>query len=301
MWDGIGTMWDGIRSTRAIVRLRLMLRRGRPVQPRRTRSLGRTLPALAVAGLLAGVIGCTTERTPIISSLLTGNWVLQTTPNAGTTPFTSLSGFMNQETQNYGVSNTVTAALEAQPSTCYLGADLIPLQGNVTGTTLGLRSFDVNGQYLSIKGTSDSTGTHLTGTYTISGGCANRAAGTFTGTRYAIFKGTYAGSVAGGTGRSLQITVAQNTLGTGSGNFFVSGSAAFTGFTCFTTGTMASSVGSIIGNAVQLDFTTNDVNGSHVLLSGTIDPTASALTVTSGQVTGGNCSGSLGTATLNLQ
>lgn len=246
-------------------------------------------------------IGCTTERIPIVSTSLTGNWVLQTTPNAGTTPFTSLSGFMDQLTQNYAVNNTVTAALEAQPSTCYLGADLIPLEGHINGDSLGLRSFNVNGQYLTLLGTSDSTGTHLTGTYSVSGGCANGAAGTFTGVRYAIFKGTYAGGFPGAAGRSMQMSVSQNTLGTGSGNFFVGGSATFTGFPCFTSGTMASTVGSIIGNTVQLDFTTNDVSGSHLLLAGTIDPTAGTFTVTTTQVTGGSCSGSLGQATLTLQ
>jgi hypothetical protein len=267
----------------------------------RWRCLSRGIvPALAAA-MLATATGCTTARTPIISSSLTGNWVLETTPNAGTTPFTSLAGFMDQVTQNYGVSNTVTAALEAQPSTCYLGAELIPLEGHVAGTTVGLRSFDVNGQFLTIAGTSDSTGTHLTGTYSVSGGCANGAAGSFTGVKYAIFKGTYAGTLAGSPSRSLQVVVSQNVLGTGSGTFFVSGSAALSGFSCFSSGSMASTAGSIIGNAVQLDFTTNDINGAHILLSGTIDPTASNFTVSGIQVTGGGCSGSLGSATLTLQ
>lgn len=277
--------------------LRLRSRAGR-LTPCRARL------ALFSAGaglLLAAIDGCTTQRTPIVSTSLTGNWVLQTTPNAGTTPFTSLAGFIDQETQTYAASNSITAALEAHPSTCYLGADLIPLTGALSGTSLGLYSFDVNGQYLKVSATSNSAGTALTGTYSVAGGCANGAAGTFSGTKYAVLKGTYAGSLTSDSARTLQLTLAQNVLGTGSGYFFVSGSATFGGFSCFTSGTMASTEGSIIGDAVQLDFTTNDAAGSHLLLTGTIDQTATTLTVASGTVTGGSCSGSLGQAILKLQ
>jgi hypothetical protein len=256
---------------------------------------------IASLALLLGPVGCTTERTPIIRTSLTGNWVLETTPTSSISPFTSLAGFINQETMTYAASNNVTAALEAHPDTCYLGADLIPLVGTVKGVTLGLYSFDVNGQYVSISGTSDSSGSHLTGTYSIAGGCANGAAGTFTGTRYAVLTGTYAGTFSVHSGDTVQMALTQNVLGTGSGNFFVSGTATFAGITCFTSGTMTGGTGSIIGNTVQLDFTTNDANGSQVLVSGTIDPTADTFTVSTATVSGGSCAGSLGQATLTLQ
>jgi hypothetical protein len=279
-----------------------------PVFPRIQNVLSKVSPlcrflvgVIASVALLLGPIGCTTERTPIIRTSLTGNWVLETTPTSSISPFTSLSGFINQETMNYAASNAVTAALEAQPDTCYLGADLIPLSGTVKGVNLGLHSFDVNGQYLTISGTSDSNGSHLTGTYSVAGGCANRAAGTFTGTRYAVLTGSYAGTFSANRAYAVQMTLTQNVLGTGSGNFFVSGTATFAGISCLTSGTMTGGAGSIIGNTVQLDFTTNDANGAQVLVSGTIDPTAKIFTVSTATVNGGSCAGSLGQATLTLQ
>ncbi len=251
--------------------------------------------------LLLIPIGCTTQRTPIISTTLTGNWVLETTPTSSIAPFTSLSGFINQETTKYGASNSLTAALEAQPDTCYLGADLIPLVGTVKDVTVGLHSFDVNGQYLTINGTGDSSGTTLTGTYSISGGCAKGAAGTFTGTRYAVLTGNYSGTFSGGSADTVQMSLTQNVLGTGSGNFFISGTATFAGISCFNSGTMTGGDGSIIGNTVQLTFTTNDPNGAQVLVSGTINTAADTFTVSAATVNGGGCAGSLGQAALTLQ
>lgn len=263
--------------------------------------------------LSAVLTGCTTSGTPILGGVgggggtnptyhsLTGNWVLQITPTAGGSQFTQLAGFINEATSASGGKYSTTAAFQDQPSSsCYTGADFIPLYGNVTGTaTLFLYSFDVEGQFVTINATGDATLTHMTGTYSIGGGCADGASGTLTGTRYAVLKGTYSGALTGNSGESVQLTVAQNTAGTGRGNFFVSGSAVFQGFSCFTSGTMAASAGSIVGNAVQLAFTAND--GSTVTFSGTIDPTASTMTITSTQVQGGSCAGSLGGATLTLQ
>jgi hypothetical protein len=180
------------------------------------------------------------------------------------------------------------------------GYTFIPLEGTVQGTAVGLHSFSVNGQYVTITATKNTKATQLTGTYSVSGGCANGAAGNITGTRYAILNGAYAGTIAGG-GQSIQVNVAQNTQGTGSGNFFVSGSATFAGISCFTTGTMAAENGSIIGNTVVLNFATNDPNGAQAVLTGQIDPAADTLTLSSVDVTGGSCAGSLGGATLTLQ
>jgi hypothetical protein len=256
---------------------------------------------------MGGFSGCTTAGYPTNGStpppagyaFLTGNWVFQTTPSSGGTPFTGLAGFINEESQNPGVNDVATAALMAMPGGCYQGADTIPLQGTVQASTLGLRSFDVNGQYVTINATKDAKADQLTGTYSVSGGCANGDAGTITGTRYAVLTGSYAGST--GSGQGLQVTLAQNVQGTGSGTFFVGGTGTFTGFSCFTTGTMAASNGSVIGNAVMLTFATNDAGGGQLVLTGTIDQAAATLTLTSVDVTGGSCAANLGGATLTKQ
>jgi hypothetical protein len=298
-----------LRVSSGFVRLQFIRRKPVLLVKRERRSFMRLDLATVLTGLLVALVGCTTARTPFSGSttppptgytFLTGNWVIQTTPTSSPTPFTGLSGFIDEQDQNAGTNDALTAALEANPSNCYLGADAIPLEGTVQGTAVGLHSFSVNGQYVTITATKNTKATQLTGTYSVSGGCANGAAGNITGTRYAILNGAYAGTIAGG-GQSIQVNVAQNTQGTGSGNFFVSGSATFAGISCFTTGTMAAENGSIIGNTVVLNFATNDPNGAQAVLTGQIDPAADTLTLSSVDVTGGSCAGSLGGATLTLQ
>jgi hypothetical protein len=263
------------------------------------------LACLAASIFLLAVSACSTARTPLDGSQFAsvdGNWVFTMTTTSGAAPFSALDGYINDE-----ANGTVTAAFQAQvsqqDSPCYLGAETLPLQGALTGTQLGLYSFSDNGQYLSVTGTENSTGTQLTGTFKISGGCAKNVSGTLTGTHYDVLNGTYSGAFAANSSYSAQLTLQQNTLGTGSGNFFVGGSAAFTGISCFTSGTMPQTQGSIIGNAVQLQFTTNETGASSstVSITGTIDPLAKTLTVTSSSITGGNCAGNLGTGTFSLQ
>ena len=300
-----------LRGCSGFVRVQILRRREAGKVRAERRAFLRLDAATVVTGLLIALVGCTTAGTPINGSgttpppegyqFLTGNWVFQTSATSSVNPFTGLSGYINEQDQNPGTSDALTAALMAQAGSCYTGADSIPLDGTVANTAVTMRSFSVNGQYVSVKATSNAAANMLTGTYTVSGGCANGAAGTITGTRYAVLNGNYSGALTANSGQNVQISVQQNTDGTGAGNFFVAGTATFGGISCFTTGTMAAQNGSIIGNAVSLTFTTNDVNGSKAVLTGTIDPTAATLTLSSLAVTGGDCAGSLGGGTLALQ
>lgn len=281
-----------------------------------------TLFGLVLAGALGGLMGCTTSGQPGSAGgsgsgsggsgsgagyvYLTGNWQFQTTTTTAPVPFTSLAGFINEQSDKPGVNDLTTAALQAQPSSCYLGAPVIPLgapvipmQGATQGTALGLRSFSVNGQYLTLNATKDATATHLNGTWVVNGGCANGAAGTISGTRYAPLNGTFSGAISGSPpAKTLQLSLLQYDAGTGDGVFPVTGSATMTGFTCFTSGTLASTDGSVIGSSAVLTFSTNDMGGAKMVLTGSFDPTAKTLTLSSVQVNGGSCSGSYGGATL---
>ncbi len=263
-----------------------------------------------MSGVLGGLAGCATTGHPGSGGggsnpgyvYLTGNWQIETTNTTAPVPFTSLGGFINEQGDNPGVDDLTTAALLAKPGDCYLGAPTIPLQGATQGDHLGLHSFSVNGQFVTISATKDATATHLTGTYTVSGGCANGAAGTISGTKYAPLTGTYAGPINGSSpAKTLQLTLSQYTTGTGDGVFLIGGSAVFNGFTCFTQGTMPSTSGSVSGSSATLTFNTNDMSGAQVVLTGTFDPAAKTLTLSSVQVTGGSCSGPVGGATLTLQ
>jgi hypothetical protein len=142
----------------------------------------------------------------------------------------------------------------------------------------------------------------FSGTYSITGGCADGATGTASGTQYAALQGTYSGSIDGNSPpETLNLNVAQYTQGTGDGAFLTSGTATFSGISCFSQGTLAAQNGTVIGNVVNLTFNTNDPGGAQLNVVGTIDTAAKTLTLTTIQVNGGSCPGSLGTAALTLQ
>lgn len=246
--------------------------------------------------------GCATikipnDRSPAPSTGLTGNWQFQVSPTGGPVPFTSLAGFINETEGNSTDGNPVTAVLQAVPSTCFLGTTIIPLQGTVKTDDLNLRSFSIVGQFVTLTATEDSTFTHLNGTYNVGGACADGAAGTITGVRYSPLTGTYAGSITGSNPpKTLSLSLTQSSEGQGDGSFLVSGTAAFNGISCFTRGTVTGPDSHIVGEAVSLTLTTE--NNAQVVLSGTIDSAARTLSLSSMQVNGGSCSGSLGAASL---
>ncbi len=273
--------------------------------------LSRISSGLALLAFIGSMVGCTTSGFPLTGgtppptgyAFLTGNWVIQATSPSNSNPFTSLDGYVDEQSGDVGVNDLTTAALQAQqPSSCYLGATLIPLQGALQATSLGLRSFSVNGQFVTVTATKDATASHLTGTYSISGGCADGVTGTLTGTKYGVLTGIYKGSVSVNIpAETIQLTLAQNVNGSGEGLFLETGSAIFTGFSCFTKGTIASGASSIIGNQVSLDIATDDASGAKLLLTGTLNTAANLLSISSGTITGGSCAGPVSAASLALQ
>lgn len=253
--------------------------------------LWQAILALFCTGLLSGcggTVGTSLGQNSSIS--LTGNWQLVATATNGTPAFSNFAGFINQP-----LNGGLTAVFQVEPGTCYLGATTVPTSGTVTGTDVSLSSFSVNGQYIYITSTVNATNDQLTGTYQINGGCANGGTGTITGTRYAPLSGTYKGML-GSSSRTATLSLTQGALGNGSGYSPVTGSATFSGISCFTTATLGANDGTVLGSAAQLTFTATD--GETVTLIGSINPVADSLSISSGTVSGGACSGPLGTGAL---
>lgn len=231
---------------------------------------------------------------------LSRNWSFTATPTKGgsTTPYT-VSGVIDEQPGSGG-SHYVTSVLQIG-SPCYAGSEIVPSDGSVTGTRIQTSSFNVASQVLSLDAQKDSTATHLSGTYAITGGCANGESGNISGQSYSALSGSYSGTLQGQAAKSITLNVTQEPFGTGVGTFVVSGTARFTGFSCFTQGTLGTTDAYVRGNAVTLLFNANDPQGAQVTLSGTIDAAAATFTVTSATVTGGTCAGSLGNVTLTKQ
>jgi hypothetical protein len=234
------------------------------------------------------------------SSSLNGNWEIQLSSPSGAVPFASIAGEIATEGSLSGTTTPMIASLQlSQPSSCFAGPALVPFEGTLQTTALNLYSFAINGQYVDITATANSTGSQLTGTYSVSNGCGNGYTGNINGIKYSPLTGTYVGPIVGGpTTASLSTALTQSGNANGNGTFPVSGTVTFTGVPCFTQGTMASTAGSVIGNSVNLVFDTNETGGSQVTLTGTFDPTGVTITATTVSVSGGSCSGSLGTATI---
>ena len=82
---------------------------------------------------------------------ITGNWQFTATAKSGTAPFTMLSGFVNESSNEPGVNDFTTASFQVHSSTCYSGSSNLFLSGAVTGTHVGLSSFPVEDQVLTIS------------------------------------------------------------------------------------------------------------------------------------------------------
>ena len=267
--------------------------------------LARAVAAMAATFAMAGcgVIGYTISSTPVPpgSDTLTGNWEIAVTTTSGSSPFSSLSGAILQEAPLPNGQSPVVAELRTvAPTSCYLGLTTVPLQGNMSSTSLSLVSLSVAGQYLTLTGGNGSTAENLSGSFSIFGGCADGVKGTLLGTKIAAMSGTYTGALNAGSspGGTISLTLAQDSFSDGLGNFHVQGSATFSGVSCFSGGTVQAIESMISGQHVLLTITTNETGGSTVTLAGTLDPAGTTLTLTSIQVTSGGCSGSMGTATL---
>lgn len=282
-------------------------------RPSLRRHLPRALVAAAALSLSLLVTGCGgtvavpgggggTPPAPVPGYLfLTGNWEFQITPDTGTNaPFTSMAGFINEQGQNPGNFDQSTAVFQVAPAAgCYNNIPVVPMTGNVQGASASYSSFSVDGQYFSLKMARNTAGDQLTGTYKDSGGCVKGVTGTVAGTRYLPLTGTYAGSIGSNApAPTVSLTTSQGSQGTGSGTTQLGGNATFTGFTCFTKGSISTPDSYVLGSTVVLTVNTNDPTNAQAILTGTFDSAATTITIASVNVSSGSCSGNYGTATL---
>ena len=271
---------------------------------RRVASRIAILPCVAAAVVMLSLSGCGPDRYILATTpenvSLTGNWQITATTNSGMQPFTALTGSILQATAQSNGDFPIFWILQAvQPDSCFLGAATVPLEGNLTGSSFTLLSLSDSGQYLNVSGTKASTGATLTGSFTIDNGCANGVQGSLSGTKIAPLTGSYSGPWTVGSGaNTLSLTLTQDSFADGFGYFHLHGSAAFAGLSCFSAGTVQSTGSTISGEQVQLTITTNEATPSSVLITGTLNPTATSLTLSSIQVVSGGCAGNAGTATL---
>ena len=252
----------------------------------------------------AGVVGSADSgaatTTVAANPNATGNWQLVMTPTSGGTLFPTLSGYIGDDVSDTTASKYTTEELLANgASGCFIGTNPIVGFGSVDGAQLSTSSVTVNGQSVLLAGTLNGTSSSMIGTYSVQGGCASGATGTFAGTRYSNVDGTFSGTVDGTSpAAGVQLNLSQDGVGNANGVFEITGSASFTGFACFNSGTLSQPNGYVTGSTISLTFSTNDPTGAQAVLQGTIDAGAGEMTITGFQVTSGSCAGTYGKAIL---
>ena len=275
--------------------------------PFRQRPAGACSVWLLVLPILLCVSGCATTpqpQTPPASPAgdLTGNWQATVSSSTGS-PVSAFAGSV-AETGSTSDSGQYTLAILQFQGPCFTASPLVPMQGNLKATVLGLNSYTVNGQGVNIQATANATGTALAGTYSVQGGCANGATGSFSAARYTALTGTYAGqvAVAGSPANKAVLTLTQGTDPTGSGTFLLTGTLSLAGTGCSLNATAATSMANAVrGSQAALSLSATDGSGGVATISGTFDPAASIFTPAVFTVQGGSCAGSYASSPLPRQ
>ena len=263
----------------------------------KTNSIGIVTQVIFSACLVA-MFGCATTPSGTTSAVtttntkgnITGNWQGTLTPAAGTPQLNTLSGAINQ----YGASGTAgqfTSGVFHIGADCFVASPIVPTEGEVNATAVTLDSYGVNQQFFHLQAQSSADASTFQGTYTVDGGCADGAHGSIAAVRYSALSGTYQSA-------ATMLTVNQDAAATGSGTFLLSGTAKFTGNSCFTAATATEqAVNYVQGSTVHLTLQTNDTAGATYTLTGTANPAADTISDAQYLISGGKCDGQQGSLT----
>jgi hypothetical protein len=198
--------------------------------------------------------------TPPEALNITGNWQFTATPtDPGTLPVT-IAGSINQS------NSALDGLMHVQDSNCFDQLNIVSLTGALTDGNVLLASTSVDGQVITLAGSvSTKTGfpNTFTGTYEISGGCANNEHGNVTGYSVDGIIGVWYGNLT--TSGGVDIHWGTDKLGqvgvSSEGSFGLTGNFSFDG-ACFTAGALTPGTfptpSFIMGTSVALDIPTGN-------------------------------------------
>jgi hypothetical protein len=196
---------------------------------------------------------------PVQSQNTSTNWQISTTStlSSGTPPAT-IAGTIIQS------NGTVAGAVHVDGWTCFDFQTAVDLAGTVTDGNISVTSEPVNGQVLTLTGKiikKNNFPDLFSGTYAVSGGCADGDQGNISGVTVYSLTGNWAGNLTTSGGGNIHWN-AQLVQGNADseGSFGLSGAITFD--TCFGTGTMTSgafpSPSFILGQSVNLEIKTSN-------------------------------------------
>lgn len=238
---------------------------------------------------------------PPVVPAMNGNWEILANSQVANTTYEGGGSFSTNGT-------AVTGTLHFVNSSCYWGSQNgatifydIPITGTLSSKgNLTASSSAVNGQTLNFSGVW-SNGAISSGTYSITGGCADGDHGTVTGFPVPSLTGTYSGTFVSTTGVQIKTTVSLTQLATsGNGFYALRGAASFSGSPCFSSGTVEADEYSFgVGGYIQVPIQTT--NGDLVLFQGSVTDSTGKTISGNYSVTGAVCSGDSGTGSATRQ
>jgi hypothetical protein len=226
---------------------------------------------------------------------IAGNWQFSTTSTAGMPPATIAGGIDQSD-------SSVSGAVHVDGSKCFDRLTTIGLTGILTGSKISLTSVPVDGEVVTFTGSvSDDalngTDSAITGTYTVTGGCANGDHGNVTGLKIPFIANILNGTFTDSAGQTFAVAGDDAQFGAPSseGSFGIEGEVTFT-TPCFSSGTITPGTfpsGSyIIGSSVALEIETdngtvtflgtlnrdrNQISGNYTVAGGTCAQTGTGV------------------------
>lgn len=232
-----------------------------------------SFPKFALSSLLAGVFalaltGCGASNN---LALTQGNWSMTATPSGGGTFY--VGGNLTQ------TGSSVAGTMYVVSSGCFSSSTPVPFNGTVKEKKVTLTSASVEGQVITVT-VSGTTGSALTGTYSVAGGCADGDKGNVNASAVPSISATWSGPLGGSGGSNVTLAFAFTQAATASadGTFALTGNVTFTNSSCSLNGTVNSSFIAgpylvVTGSTNEVDGTTGSFTYTQVLLDNAASPT----------------------------
>ena len=218
----------------------------------------------AIAGALTLTLaGCGAAVSNL--AITPGNWAVAATStapakvNAAAAVTFVLGGNLTQS------GSTLTGTMYVSQSVC-MAPQTVAVTGTVKGKDVTLTSASLDGNVITV--TASGTKDAWTGTYTVTGDCAD--SGTVTAGPVPSISGTWTGTLANPPSGMTRFGIAQPTISivltqapaaSEDGTFAISGDITYSNFACSATGTIANT--SIAGNYIgSMTAITDDGNGT---------------------------------------
>ena len=250
------------------------------------------------AMVLVGLAGCASSfmGASATGAALTGNWQFASAA-AAAVRLPAISGSLS------GGGQTITGLVHADGNgACVAPATVVELRGAEDSHGVVTLAGALAGGTLTITGTEAADGKSLSGaSYSVSGGsCGFTGAALATAKAFTPINGNFAGSFADASGPVISITATLNQTPAAdtSGNFQLSGTAAFADQSCFSS-PLAVSNTQVSGGNFTLTYTDSNL-GNTVTANGMFSSDGTMLMVTSWNSTG-SCGTDAGTGSLLKQ